>query len=113
MRYPTLSHTLPLLLLLLLAPFARADVKPPSVLGSHMVLQQELPLPIWGWADSGEQVSAQLDDRADVTTVADTKGNWRVDLAPVTADGGKPHRMTATGKNIVIGPISIVRLIDD
>lgn len=101
MRYPTLSHTLPFLLLPLLAPCARAEVKLPSVLGSHMVLQRELPLPIWGWADSGEKVSVQLDDRAAVTTVADAKGNWRVDLAPLKADEGKPHRLTATGKNTV------------
>jgi len=101
MRHPTLSHTLSFLLVLLLAPFARADVKLPAVLGSHMVLQQEFPLPIWGLADSGEKVSVQLDDRAAVATVADAKGNWRVDLGPLKADGGKPHHLTVTGKNTV------------
>ena len=38
------------------ADTARADVKLPTVIGSHMVLQRDRPLPIWGWADAGEEV---------------------------------------------------------
>ena len=29
-----------------------------------MVLQRERPLPIWGWADCGEEVAVKLDDAA-------------------------------------------------
>lgn len=79
---------------------ARADVKLPSVLGSHMVLQQGMPVPIWGWADPGERVAVRLDDRT-VSTQADDKGHWRVDLEPLNADGGKAHQITVTGKNTV------------
>jgi hypothetical protein len=36
---------------------ARADVKLPHVIGSHMVVQQQRPVVIWGWADPGEAVT--------------------------------------------------------
>src|SRR5438270_3869079 len=87
---------------------ARADVKLPSVIGSHMVLQRDKPLPIWGWADPGEEVtvtlgSASADDKPARTasTRADDKGNWKVTLAAVKADG-KAHRLTVRGKNKVV-----------
>ena len=31
-----------------------------KVIGSHMVLQRDRPLPIWGWADPGEEVTVTL-----------------------------------------------------
>ena len=35
----------------------RADVKLPGLFSDHMVLQQNMHLPIWGWADDGEKIS--------------------------------------------------------
>ncbi len=78
-------------------PQARADVKLPKVFGSHMVLQRDRPLPVWGWADPGEEVTVKLDE-ATGTVKADAQGNWRVVLPAVKADG-KAHRMTVSGKN--------------
>lgn len=78
---------------------SRADVKLPAVLASHMVLQQGIPLPIWGWAESGEKVTVRFDEQS-ATAVADAKGNWRVELKPLKADG-KAHRITVTGNNII------------
>ncbi|MEI8376484.1 MAG: sialate O-acetylesterase [Planctomycetota bacterium] len=74
-----------------------ADVTLPSVIGSHMVLQRDRPLPIWGWAASDEEVTVKLDE-ATVTAKADAQGNWKVVLPAVKADG-KVHSMTVTGKN--------------
>ena len=33
-----------------------ADLKLPSILGSHMVLQQNTQVNIWGWANPGERI---------------------------------------------------------
>ena len=38
-------------------PQAQADVKLPHVIASHMVLQRDRPLPIWGWADPSEEIT--------------------------------------------------------
>src|SRR5260221_588605 len=81
----------------LLAPFARADVKLPSVIGDHMVLQRDKPLPIWGWADAGEGVTVELAGKK-ASAKADAKGNWKVTLPAMKADG-KEHTLTVTGKN--------------
>ena len=92
-------------------PQARADVKLPKVIGSHMVLQRDRPLPIWGWADPGEEVTVKLDE-ATATAKADAQGNWKVVLPAVKADG-KAHSMTVSGKNkielddILIGEVWI------
>ena len=92
-------------------PQARADVKLPKVLSSHMVLQRDRPLPIWGWADPGEEVTVKLDEAA-ATAKADPQGDWKVVLPAVKADG-KAHAMTISGKNkielddILIGDVWI------
>ena len=92
-------------------PRARADVQLPKVIGDHMVLQRDRPLPIWGWADPGEQVTVKLDG-ATATAKADARGNWKVVLPAVKADG-KAHHITVSGKNqielddILIGEVWI------
>ncbi|MCA8983539.1 MAG: sialate O-acetylesterase [Planctomycetaceae bacterium] len=77
-----------------------ADVKLPAVIDSHMVLQRDKPLPIWGWAEAGEAVTVTLDDQS-VKTVADEQGKWRVTLSAVKADG-KEHTLTVQGKNTIV-----------
>src|SRR5947208_11130208 len=79
------------------ASSARADVKLPSVIGSHMVLQRDRPLPIWGKADPGEEVTVQLGEKSEKTK-ADDKGSWKVTLPAMSADG-KALKMTVSGKN--------------
>ncbi len=82
------------------ASTARADVKLPAVLGSHMVLQRDRPLPIWGWAEPGEEVTVTFENQK-ASAKADEKGRWKVTLAPVKADG-KPHVMTIAGKSKIV-----------
>jgi sialate O-acetylesterase len=79
------------------APPVRAEVKLPQVIGSHMVLQRERPLPIWGWADPGEEVTVKL-DQATASAKADAQGDWKVVLPAMKADG-KAHAMTVSGTN--------------
>jgi sialate O-acetylesterase len=73
-----------------------ADVKLPTILSDHMVLQRQMPLPIWGWADSGEEVTVTIDAQTH-TTRADEEGNWRVVLDPLTV--GEPRTLVVAGKN--------------
>jgi len=84
------------LLVVAMSQAVLADVRLPSVIDSHMVLQREKPLKIWGWADKGEEVTVKLDD-AKATAKANDKGQWLVTLPPMKAGG--PHEMTISGKN--------------
>jgi len=46
--------------LFLALPAAHADVRLPAVFSDNMVLQRDVPLTIWGWADPGEKVTVAL-----------------------------------------------------
>ena len=47
-----------------LAPaWVQAQVHLPKVFGSHMVLQRDVPLPIWGTSEQGETVTAPAPTR--------------------------------------------------
>ena len=75
---------------------AQADVKLPNVIGSNMVLQRDLEVPIWGKADPAEKVTVTIAGQT-VSGEADAKGRWSVKLAKLKDEG--PHEMTVTGKN--------------
>ena len=48
------------------------------------VLQRGMKVPVWGWADPGEEVSVSFAGQAK-TAKADATGAWRVDLDPLEA----------------------------
>jgi len=77
---------------------AWADVTLPSVFGSHMVMQRDAELPVWGRADPGETVIVNLGPQARTAT-ADAKGNWKVRMGAMPAGG--PHQMTVRGNNLI------------
>ena len=83
--------------LLSIASTVQADVRLPTVIDSHMVLQRDAELKIWGWSDAGEEVTVTLDAHS-VTTKGDDKGNWSATLPAMKADG-KSHSLTVAGKN--------------
>lgn len=69
---------------------AAAELSVPSVIGSHMVLQQGKDVPIWGKADPGAEVTVSMAGQHR-RTEADADGKWRVTLDPLRAGG--PHTM--------------------
>ncbi len=84
------------LLCSLLASTATADVKTPAIFGSGMVLQREIDVPVWGWADAGEEVTVSFRDQK-VSTKAGNDGKWQVKLKPLKV--GQPGTLTVAGKN--------------
>ena len=84
------------------------NIKLPAVLSDNMVLQADMALPIWGWADPGGSVTVKLGGQSK-TAVADTKGKWSVKLDAIKAGG--LHTMTIAGaetitvKNILAGEV--------
>ncbi|HEY6377073.1 MAG TPA: sialate O-acetylesterase [Edaphobacter sp.] len=88
-----LLHTLALFAL---ATTARAEVTLPKVFSSHMVLQREMPIHIWGSAAPGEQVTVDL-HRASNTAITDNLGRWSLFL-PAQPAGG-PFTLTIHASN--------------
>jgi sialate O-acetylesterase len=79
------------------ATITSAAVKLPSILGSHMVLQQGVAVPVWGWADPGEEVTVTFHD-AKVSTKADKDGKWQVKL-PASKANAKGADLVVKGSN--------------
>jgi len=79
----------------LAAPHARADARLPKFFSSHMVLQRDMPIHIWGEAAPGEQVEVSLE-----TATASARGNklgrWSVYLPARPAGGPFTLRIHAS-----------------
>jgi sialate O-acetylesterase len=90
-----------LLVVCLLAINCFADVKLPSVISDHMVLQQQSEAAVWGWADVGEKVIVKPSwHRFGVTTKADANGVWKTKLK--TPKAGGPFTIRIIGKNEIV-----------
>ena len=82
----------------LCAPSLCADPVLPHLFSEHMVLQREVAVPIWGWADSGEKITVSLAGQI-AETVAGEDRRWKVALRPMQAGG--PFTLTVHGKKTV------------
>lgn len=75
------------------------EVSLPNVLSSHMVLQRDKPIHLWGWADPGERVTATLQSTS-ASTKAGELGKWSLYLPPEQAGG--PYQITISGTNRIV-----------
>ena len=90
-------HALTFLIILAVSVSASADVTLPRVLGSNMVLQRDLPVPVWGWAEAGEKVTVSFAGQSKSSTAGDD-GKWMVKLDPLKASA-KAASLSIQGKN--------------
>jgi sialate O-acetylesterase len=74
------------------------DIRLPRIFGDKMVMQRDMALPVWGWADANESITVTLADNT-VQTTANSKGEWKVKMPPMKAGG--PFELTVKGKNSV------------
>jgi sialate O-acetylesterase len=72
------------------------QVKLARIFSDHVVLQQQKPVPVWGWAKAGEKVKVTLAGQT-VNTKADDSGKWLVKFTPLEAGG--PHILNVTAKS--------------
>lgn len=97
------------LLLSLAAVAVRAEVKLHGLFTDHMVLQREAAVPIWGWAEDGEQVTVEF--RGQTVSTRANDGKWMVKLGKLKAGG--PDELKVTGrnsitlKNVLVGEVWI------
>ncbi len=66
---------------------SNAELRMPSIFGDHMVLQQGQVVPIWGWADPGQQIHIELEDTQGGSHYVrtDDEGHWQVWLPALEA----------------------------
>src|SRR5690349_12376410 len=86
---------------------SKAEVRLHALFTDNMVLQRGISVPVWGWADDGEEVNVAYEGH-----VAKTKaknGKWMVHLKKLKTGG--PSTLEVTGKNhialanVVVGEV--------
>ena len=96
-------------------PLGHTEVTLPHVISDNMVLQRDMSVPIWGWAEANENITVTLSKHDDdepvhaVSAVADAKGNWRIDLPSMQAGGPYTLRLAASNMleltNVLFGEV--------
>lgn len=76
-----------------------AEVLLPKVMGSGMVLQRDVAVPIWGWAAVGEEVTVEFAGQVK-TALPDSTGKWMVSLDPLEASV-EPRSLVIRGANVL------------
>ena len=71
-------------------------MKLPAMFTDHAVLQREMPVPVWGTAEPGEEVHCGRLPGRPHKTKADDKGNWQVTLKPLSV--GEPLTLVVEGQ---------------
>ncbi|MFD1631733.1 sialate O-acetylesterase [Pseudopedobacter beijingensis] len=96
-----------ILLLLFAAPqFLQAKIVLPALVGDGMVLQRDVVVPVWGWANPGEAVQILFKGKF-YETKADPKGYWKLHLDKQTAATALQMVVKGEKDEITIGNIAI------
>ena len=85
-----------------------ANIQLPAVISDHMVLQQGVSAPIWGWADAGEEVRISVRTESGTganapiqthNAKADSEGKWKISLGKLSV--GEPLEIEIQGNNSI------------
>jgi sialate O-acetylesterase len=84
----------------------------PRVFSENMVLQRDIPVKVWGWAEPGQDVEVSFAGQKK-TAKADQGGKWMVTLDPLKASAEPAELTVAAGgqrmsiKNVLVGEVWI------
>jgi sialate O-acetylesterase len=89
---------------------ASAAVRLPAIFSDNMVLQREQPVPVWGWAEPGKEVTVTVAGQS-ASAKAARDGRWKATLPKLPAGG--PHQIvvqedggsSVTLRNVLIGEV--------
>lgn len=93
------------------SPFGTsAELKLTKIFSDNMILQRDMPVPVWGWGDPGEKITVQFNGQ-NKTAIAGTDGKWMVRLDPMPASS-QSEKLTVTGEsglqeitNVLVGDV--------
>ena len=84
----------------------------PRFFSDNMVLQRDMPVKIWGWADPGQEVEVSFAGQK-MTSKAGPDGRWAATLAPLPANAEPTEISISAGdkkisiKNVLVGEVWI------
>jgi sialate O-acetylesterase len=84
---------------------ARADVKPNGLFSDNMVLQQGIPVPVWGTAEPDESITVSIGEQQK-TCKAGADGRWSVKLDALKTGGPFELKINSmTLRNVLVGEV--------
>ncbi len=86
-----------------LSSSVHAETRLPALFGSHMVLQRDMPVKVWGWDEAGQTVTVEFAGQTNSTT-ANSDGDWVAVLDALET--------SAEGRDLVITGSSTQRFND-
>ncbi|MDR1345826.1 MAG: hypothetical protein LBK03_03890, partial [Bacteroidales bacterium] len=94
-----------IIIFLLLACFlCNAKIMLPKLVSDGMVLQRDMPVNIWGWADNEQEVELLFgNDR--YKTKADENGSWKIQLPAHNAGGSYQIIIKTNDTTIILNDI--------
>ena len=98
------------LIFVMTTPAAGESLRLPKIFSDNMVLQQQLPVVIWGWAESATKVTVTF-ERQKKTVKADSEGKWRIELKPLKANSRGDKLIVSTLEetiefdNVLVGEV--------
>ncbi|MBL4702511.1 MAG: hypothetical protein JKX85_14780 [Phycisphaeraceae bacterium] len=104
--------TLAILLVMIFITVDAQALSLPNIFASHMVLQRDLPIQVWGTAKAHSMIRVTFADQS-VNAKANDNGKWKLSLKALPANS-KAQKMTVTGDgqtitydNVLIGYVWI------
>ncbi|MGA2502164.1 MAG: hypothetical protein ABSH20_30845, partial [Tepidisphaeraceae bacterium] len=90
----------------LMAAVSSAELSLPDIFSDHMVLQQQMKVPMWGTSGAGASITVRFRGQTQ-STKADAQGKWRVQLNPLDATADQ------TGSDLVVEGDGVTVAIHD
>ena len=85
---------------------ASAQLHIANIFTSHMVLQRDKVVPVWGWADKNEKVSLNFNGQT-VSAKANAQGKWMIKLARMSAGGPYTMQIISKKDSVILNDIMI------
>lgn len=96
LKYKKMKYIYLIVLICFVNPgLCQSAITLPQIFGNGMVLQRDLPIPVWGNANPGEEIMV-LFNQSTTKVVANENGQWKVELPPMKAGG--PYELIIKGK---------------
>jgi len=82
------------------------NIKPASIFGDHMVLQQGINAPVWGTSKTNQELIISLAGN-NISVKADQQGKWMAKLKPMKSGG--PFRMiiSSSGDSVIYNDVMV------
>ena len=97
---------LPLLVSFFCSSFS-AELHFAKIFTDHAVLQRDMPVPVWGWAEPDVEVTVEFSSQK-IRTKTDKSGRWMIRLDPMVANTkGQQLKVTAVGTSVILKDILV------